>query len=237
MKKTWEISPYNIFASPYIPIYKITKIVRALWLAERSVCMRVCKHGCGVKLFGFSRANHASTNLKKFSSSKLDKFALFTHSFVGWNMENRYKEGESIFLRLSWHFKRQKSGFGGVKHLFPKQELITRARLRGQDFATGNNFSFNQCRTKSFAFFSPGKLFYKSNRTLFSCVCIAWYKHSRHWENSRLSRILPTPLVFISGYANTENVFYCLNIARLADLLFIVVIYRVHFHWTWSPYL
>ena len=27
-----------------------------------------------------------------------------------------------------------------------------------------------------------------------------------------LSRILPTPLVFISGYANTENVFYCLII-------------------------
>ena len=26
-----------------------------------------------------------------------------------------------------------------------------------------------------------------------------------------LSRILPAPLVFISGYANTENVFYCLN--------------------------
>ena len=36
--------------------YKITKIVRALGLAERSVCMRVCKHGCGVKLFCFSRA-------------------------------------------------------------------------------------------------------------------------------------------------------------------------------------
>ena len=29
------------------------------------------------------------------------------------------------------------------------------------------------------------KLFYKSNRNLFSCVCIAWYKHSRGWENSR----------------------------------------------------
>ena len=26
--------------------YKITKIVRALWLAERRVCMRVFKHGC-----------------------------------------------------------------------------------------------------------------------------------------------------------------------------------------------
>ena len=71
--------------------------------------MNVCKHGCGVKLFCFSRANHASTNLKKFSSSKLDKFT--------------------------------------------KQELITRARLRGQDFASGKNFSFNHCHTKSFAFF------------------------------------------------------------------------------------
>ena len=30
-----------------------------------------------------------------------------------------------------------------------------------------------------------------------------------------LSRILPTPLVFISGYANTENVFYCLSITHV----------------------
>ena len=28
---------------------------------------------------------------------------------------------------------------------------------------------------------------------------------------AHLSRILPTPLVFISGYANTENILYCLN--------------------------
>ena len=28
-----------------------------------------------------------------------------------------------------------------------------RARLRGHDFATGTNFSFNQYREKSFAFF------------------------------------------------------------------------------------
>ena len=34
-----------------------------------------------------------------------------------------------------------------------KQELITSARLRGQDFATGKNFYFNQCHTESFAFF------------------------------------------------------------------------------------
>ena len=30
-----------------------------------------------------------------------------------------------------------------------------------------------------------GKLFYKSNRKPFSCVCIAWYKHWGRWENSR----------------------------------------------------
>ena len=33
--------------------------------------------------------------------------------------------------------------------------------------------------------FVSGKLFYKSNRKLFPCVCIAWYKHSRRWENSQ----------------------------------------------------
>ena len=27
--------------------------------------MRVCKHGCGVKMFCFSRANHASTKFEK----------------------------------------------------------------------------------------------------------------------------------------------------------------------------
>ena len=159
--------------------YKITKIVCALWLAKRSVCMRVCKHGCGVKLFGFSRANHASTNLKKFSSSKLDKVTLFTHSFIGWNMENRYKEGESIFLRLSWHFKREKSVF--CKASFCK----TRTDYTCKTSWTGKNFSVNQCHAKSFAFFFSGKLFYKSNRKLFSSICITWYKHSRCWENSR----------------------------------------------------
>ena len=78
----------------YIFIYKISKIVHTLWLAKRSVCVRVCKHSCDVKMFCFSRANHTSTNLKKFLSSKLDEFTLFTHSFVGWNLENLYKQTE-----------------------------------------------------------------------------------------------------------------------------------------------
>ena len=114
--------------------YKITKIERALWLAERSVCMRVFKHGCDVKMFCFSRANHASSNLKTFLSSKLDNFTLFTHSFC-WNLENVYKQAVSIFFPLSWHFKREKSVFSNF--------LQSKNWLRVQDFATGKNFSFN----------------------------------------------------------------------------------------------
>ena len=129
--------------------HQITKIVRALWLAERSVCMRVCKHGCSVKIMlCLSRANHASTNLKTFLSSKHDKFTLFTHSFVGWNLENRYKEGVSIFCRLSWHFQREKPVFW--RHLFCKTKTDYAYKLRVQDFATGKNFSFNQCAKQRF---------------------------------------------------------------------------------------
>ena len=133
--------------------YKRTKIVRALWLAERSVCLRVCKHGCGVKMFCFSCANHASMNVKKFSSSKLDQYTLFTNSFVGWNLENRYKEGVSIFFRLSWQFKQEKSVFWIAS--FCK----TRTDFRVQDVVEKTlrleRISLLICAiTKSFGFFS-----------------------------------------------------------------------------------
>ena len=133
-------------------LYKITTIVRALWLAERSVCMWVCKHGRGVKMFCFSRANHASTNFKKFSSSKLVKFALFTHSFVGWNLENRDRESVSIFFRLRWHFKREKSVFW--KAFFCKARTDYACKTSWTRLCDWyKNFSFNHCHTKSFAFF------------------------------------------------------------------------------------
>ena len=149
-----------------ITFYKITKIVRALWLAERSFYMRVCKHGCGVKLFGFSRANHASTKLKKFSSSKLDKFTLLSLSFIGWNLENRYKEGVSIFFRLSWHFKWEKSVFCKASFCKTRTDYACKTSI-GQDFAIGKNFSFNQCHTKSSMFFSPESYYIKAIENFF----------------------------------------------------------------------
>ena len=101
----------------------MTKIVRALWLAERRVCMRVCKHGCDVKVYCFSRANHASTNLKTLLSWQLDKF---THCPFPFRLKlvTSLQKCSVDFFRLSWHFKRQKSLF--LESIFlAKQELIT----------------------------------------------------------------------------------------------------------------
>ena len=50
--------------------------------------MRVCKHCCGVKLFGFSRANHASTNVAILSTWEV------------WRALKRLELHEAQLLRL-----------------------------------------------------------------------------------------------------------------------------------------
>ena len=157
-------------------------------------------------MFCFSCANHASTYLKKVLS---------------WNLRNLWKNAVSIFFRLSWLFKREKPVFR--KAFFCKTKTDYAFKLRVQDFATGQNFSFNQCpKQKSFAFFL-GKVILKPTDNFFPVFAYPYVNtggvgrmlHS--YANPRLrlgfaqlSRILLTPLEFISGYANTENVFYCL---------------------------
>ena len=134
-------------------------------------------------MFCFSRGYHASTNLKKFSTSKLDKFILFTHSFVGWNLENTYKERVSISLRLSWHFKREKSVFW--KAFFCKTRTDYSCKTSWtRNLPPVRIYLLISAIQRVLRFFS-GRLFYKRNGKLFPCVCIAWYKHSRRWENSR----------------------------------------------------
>ena len=127
----------------YIGIYKITKIVRALWLAKRPVCMRVCKHGCDANLFGFPRANHASTNLKKVLSWKTRQVD-FIYPFP-----RRLKLGKSLetccvnfFFAWADILSEKNPNFG--KHLICKTKTDYAYKLRVQDFATGKNFSFNQ---------------------------------------------------------------------------------------------
>ena len=129
-------------------IYKVTKIVRALWLAVRNVCMRVCKHGCHVRCFAF-RALITQARIWKSLVIKTRQ-VYFIYPFL-----RRLKLGKSLqtscvnFFFAKADILSEKNPYFG-KHLFAKQELITRARLRVQDFGTGKNFCFNQCHIKSF---------------------------------------------------------------------------------------
>ena len=72
---------------------------------------------------------------------------------------------ESIFLRLSWHFKQEKSVF--CKASFCKTRTDYACKTSWTRFATGKNFSFNQCHTKSFAFFCWESYFIKAIENFF----------------------------------------------------------------------
>ena len=64
-------------------------------------------------------------------------------------------------------------------------------------------------RRGALRFFS-GKLFHKSNRKRFSCVCIAWNKHSRRWENSRRlckPSTLSLVCITVSNFPNPSRVY------------------------------
>ena len=58
-----------------ISVYKITKIVRTLWLAERRACMRVCNHGCDVTL-SVSPA-HFNSQVQILRNSNEENFSEF----------------------------------------------------------------------------------------------------------------------------------------------------------------
>ena len=143
--------------------------------------------------------------LKRFWVENLDKFTLFSHFLVGWNLENLQKHAVSIFVRWSWHFKREKPVFWKAC-FFAKEGQITRTSFVYKTSRLVWIYLLISALNKRVLLLSSGKLFYKSNRKLIPCVCISRYKHERGWENSQQLCI-----VFILGYANTENVFYCLN--------------------------
>ena len=173
-----------------INFIKKTKIVWVLWLAERSVYMRVCKHGCDVtKMFCCSWVNHMSTNLKKFFSSKLNKFTLFTHSDPSlaetWKIfTNKLYQ---FFFLLSWHFKWEKSVFWKASFCNTRTDLILM-----QDFVY-KTFTLQLVRisllisaiTKSFVCFL-GK--------------VILFLHSRGGKNSR--QLCKPETFFVSGLYN-----------------------------------
>ena len=143
-------------------LYKIAKIVRALWLAERRVCMRLCKHGSDVKMFAFSALVTQARIWKSFwvqNSTRL-LYLPIPSSAETWKIfTNKLCQFFSPKPQKSW------------KASFCKQTLITRARLRVQDFGTGKNFCFNQCHNKEFLSFFLGKvIFIKAIENFFLCL-------------------------------------------------------------------
>ena len=103
--------------------------------------MRVCKHGCNVKMFCFSRANDGKQKFEKVLEFK-PRQVYFIYPFL-----RRLKLGTSLqtscvnFVFASADILSGKNPYFG-KHLFAKPELITRASLLVHDFATAKNFSF-----------------------------------------------------------------------------------------------
>ena len=161
-------------------------------------------------MFCFWRANHASTNLKRFLSRKLDEFTLFAPSLVGWNVENLRKHAGSISFRLSWHFKRGKPVF--LESIFiSKQELITCTSFVNKT-TTGKNFSFSHCPKQRVLLFSRDSyfIFFSRDSLFLSCICIAWYKNWRGWKNS-LQLCKPSTLsrvcITVSNSPNTSRVY------------------------------
>ena len=145
--------------------------------------MRVCKHGCDVRCFAFRPLITQARIWKSFSdqNSTSSLYLPIPSSAETWKIfTNKLCH---LFFRLSWHFKRKKNRI--LESIF----LQNKKWLHVQDFVYRTlrlvriSLLIIAIR-KSCAFFLR-KVIYKSNRKLFSGVCIAWYKHSRGWENSR----------------------------------------------------
>ena len=152
----WETGTEGMFL---FLVVSYLKIERALLLAERSVCVRVCKHGCGVKMFAFRALITQGRIWKGFrvqnSTSLL--YLPIPPSVETWK----------IFTKKMCHFFSPKKNPYFEQHLFAKQELITRARRLVQEFATGKNFSFNQCHNKEFRVFSRESYFISAIENFF----------------------------------------------------------------------
>ena len=158
-----NIDPY------YDAFYKITKIICVLWLAERRICMRVCKHSCDIKIFCLFARLSCKHEFEKGFELKNSTSLLYLPIFS-------YVETWKIFRNMLCQFafpwadilSKKNLHFG--KHLFckTKTESDYAYKLRVQDLATFKNFSFNQSsKQESFALFSRERYFIKAIENFF----------------------------------------------------------------------
>ena len=170
-------------------------------------------------MFFFSRVNHASMSLWDENSTSL----LYSHipsSARTWRIfPNMLCQ---CFFPFSWHFKREKSVFWKAS-FFAIQELMTLARIRVKDFATGENKFSKHWRHQILQ--GPLESLYKAS--CWDCkdfyngklTKLSWeesfFKQLRCWENTRkackssFNRVLPTSRVAYRGGKPIESVVYC----------------------------
>ena len=116
------------------------------------------------------KPHYARTNLKKFLTRKLDKFTLFTHSLVGWILENV----SIFFFSIKLTFQARKIHIL-ESTFFAKIELIMWTSICVQDFMTGKNFSFNQCHLKRVL---------QALGFQITWITIFWFCAQRSWETN-----------------------------------------------------
>ena len=144
----------------------ITKMVRVLWLAERSVCVRVCKQATNMvvtsRCFPFRVLVTQARIWQRFwvqnSTSLL--YLPIPSSAETWKIfTNKLCQ---FCFRLSWHFKREKSllwkaSFCETRTDYAcKTSWVTSWRYGARIYVyktTGKNFSFNQGHNKEFCVF------------------------------------------------------------------------------------
>ena len=114
------------------------------------------------------RIRHPKLSGPRFTDTrwKLDTFTLFTHSLVGRKLENLRKQAVSIFFDKA-DILTENRIFG--KDLYCKTRTASdyAYKLRVQDFATGKNFSFNQCPKQRVLLFSRESCFIKAIENFF----------------------------------------------------------------------
>ena len=161
-------------------------------------------------MFCFSHANHASRNLKKILSWKTRQ-VYFIYPFPC-----RLKLGKSletccVNFFFAWaDILSEKNPYFG-KHLFCKTKTDYAHKPRVQNFATGKNFPFNQCsKQESFAFFSEESYFIKATQNFFPVFA---YPDINTWGVEKILYSYANPQLRL-GFANKENVFYCLIVMR-----------------------
>ena len=93
-------------------IYKITKIVRALWFAERSVAGEFVNMVVASWCFAFRALITQARIWKKVLKFKTRQ-VYFIYPFLRWLKLGKSLQGKYVdfFFRLSWQLKREKSVF------------------------------------------------------------------------------------------------------------------------------